>query len=89
MHAFVRSPLARFFENASLTDIRTYNSFPQVALIGISLSSDAELGWVNSYHATVLQKLGTLLANQGRTAARAWLEKNTHPLRYYYPATTV
>ncbi len=48
------------------------------ALVAPAMLDDAELAWLNGYHATVRERLGPLLA--GTPAAR-WLEAATAPLK--------
>jgi Xaa-Pro aminopeptidase len=55
--------------------------FPiQHKLIVTEMLSDAEIGWINDYHATVCASIAPLLEQQGRSEALAWLQANTTPL---------
>jgi len=45
-------------------------------LVDVSMLSDAELGWLNNYHADVLEKIGARLEGEDKT----WLERQCAPL---------
>ena len=45
-------------------------------LVDVSMLSDAELGWLNNYHADVLEKIGARLKGEDKT----WLERQCAPL---------
>jgi Xaa-Pro aminopeptidase len=45
-------------------------------LVDVSMLSDAELQWLNDYHADVLKKIGPRLEGEDK----AWLERQCAPL---------
>jgi len=45
-------------------------------LVDVSMLSDAELEWLNNYHADVLEKIGARLKGEDKT----WLERQCAPL---------
>lgn len=51
----------------------------QASLMNLDLMSDAEIEWVNNYHAECLEKLAPELGDDRDTLA--WLRKACRPLR--------
>jgi len=45
-----------------------------------TLLTQAEIDWLNAYHAECLDKIGGYLADQGKTEALQWLQRETKPV---------
>ncbi|KAL7644548.1 UNVERIFIED_CONTAM: hypothetical protein RMT77_004084 [Armadillidium vulgare] len=52
----------------------------QVKMIAPSMLTAEEIDWLNSYHAKVLESVGSLLLKEGHTEAYNWLAKETRPI---------
>uniref|UniRef100_A0A2P2HW66 Xaa-Pro aminopeptidase 1-like n=1 Tax=Hirondellea gigas TaxID=1518452 RepID=A0A2P2HW66_9CRUS len=52
----------------------------QIKLIDVSLLTQQEVTWLNSYHVRVLEEVGAVLQNQGDQRAYAWLFRETQPI---------
>ena len=66
---------------AGFLTFRPLTLFPlQRSLIDATMLAPHEVAWVDQYHARCLEVVGPLLAEQGRSEALAWFERNTQPL---------
>jgi Xaa-Pro aminopeptidase len=52
----------------------------QTKMIEPSLLNEAQITWLNSYHTSVRETVGTYLKENGKDAAYRWLLRETTPL---------
>ncbi|XP_022096569.1 xaa-Pro aminopeptidase 1-like isoform X2 [Acanthaster planci] len=69
------------FRNTGFLTFETVTLVPiQTKMIEPSLLSEAEISWLNDYHAKCRDIVGAELERQGRLDALAWLHRETQPL---------
>ena len=52
----------------------------QLKMVVPELLNDHEITWLNNYHTRCREEVGSVLLEQGRTAAHQWLMKETQIL---------